>query len=160
MKEELLTAYSPALAMLNNCINLCPDEFWADDNKGTPFWRIAYHTLFYTDFYLSDGPQNFRPWENHLATYNALGEFTPDGQKVIITTVYVKEQLKAYLTQLTEALPNRINEETLTSPCGFAWVRKSNLGLHLYIIRHIQHHTGQLVERLHGYGIKGIAWLG
>ena len=32
--------------------------------------------------------------------------------------------------------------------------------LHLYSIRHIQHHIGQLIERLHQAGIQGFPWVG
>ncbi len=160
MKDELLTAYTPALAMLENCIDLCPENLWADEQYSNPFWRIVYHTLFYTDFYLSDGPQNFKPWTEHLPTYNALGDFTPNGQQVAITAVYSKEQLKSYLSAITATMAGRIGEVSLTEPCGFYWIKKSKLGLHLYNIRHIQHHTGQLVERLHQNNISGINWKG
>lgn len=34
----------------------------------------------------------------------------------------------------------------------------NRLQLHLYNIRHLQHHVGQLTERLHQAGIKGIKW--
>lgn len=160
MKEELLAAYRAALAMLANCIVLCPDELWIAVNYSNPFWRIVYHTLFYTDLYLSEGPEHFNPWPGHLPGYNALGVITPDGQKVVITIIYTREQLQTYLKAIESGIPERIDTSTLTSPCGFYWIKKSNTGLHLYNIRHIQHHTGQLVERLHGHGISGIAWKG
>jgi uncharacterized damage-inducible protein DinB len=41
---------------------------------------------------------------------------------------------------------------------GFDWLPTNRMELHLYNIRHIQHHTGQLVERLRQNGVKGIRW--
>src|ERR1700710_1245945 len=118
MKTDLLTTYQPALAMLDNCIDLCPDKLWADTRYSNPFWHVAYHTLFYTDFYLSDSPETFKPWTEHLPTYNALGDVAPGGQKVVISLVYSKPQVKSYLSALIESLTDRINEAKLAEPCG------------------------------------------
>jgi hypothetical protein len=34
--------------------------------------------------------------------------------------------------------------ESLQGPCGFSWRKFSRGELHIYNIRHVQHHTGQL----------------
>jgi hypothetical protein len=49
----------------------------------------------------------------------------------------------------------------LTAPTsGFSWYRMSKLEHQLLNLRHIQHHTGQLADRLRRETNKGIAWVG
>lgn len=41
---------------------------------------------------------------------------------------------------------------------GFDWYPFSRIELHINNIRHIQHHTAQLIERLKVKGITGFPW--
>lgn len=60
-RQSLLRQYGAA-AMLESAVLNCPQAVWADDAAGgPPFWRLAYHAMFYLDLYLSDGLVNFRP---------------------------------------------------------------------------------------------------
>jgi hypothetical protein len=51
-----------------------------------------------------------------------------------------------------------VYDTDLDGKSGFEWLPMNKMETHLYNIRHIQHHVGQLVERLHQSGIKGISW--
>jgi hypothetical protein len=42
---------------------------------------------------------------------------------------------------------------------GFFWLPFSKLELQLYNIRHIQHHTGQLIERLREQKDISVEWI-
>jgi hypothetical protein len=47
------------------------------------------------------------------------------------------------------------------APSGFSWIPLNKLELQLYNIRHIQHHTGELYERLGARaGIGDLRWIG
>ena len=46
--------FAAAIQMLRSAVEACPDDLWDDYAHGTPFWHLAYHALFYADFYLSD----------------------------------------------------------------------------------------------------------
>ncbi len=59
--------------MLKQAIELCPDGLWTGGNYPVPFWRVAYHALFYTHLYLQPDEKAFRPWEHHRDQYQFLG---------------------------------------------------------------------------------------
>ncbi len=160
MIPEITSQYRASLKMLTDVINKCPDTLWNDTSYENAYWRIVYHTLFYTALYLSESPSAFKPWAKHIANYNSLGMLTRDGKPVVIEQVYAKDELTEYAESIFEeceaAVPKFINNET----SGFPWVPLNRFSLHLHNLRHIQHHTGQLTERLHQAGIKGIEWVG
>lgn len=159
MKKELVSQYKNALRMLANVIDLCPEKLWDDAaNYENTYWRIVYHTLFYTSLYLSENAGLFAPWEMHEPNYNCLGQLTDDGESIAITTRYLKTELSGYLQSIVLGLDEHIDEGNLTAPSGFYWLPMNKFELYLYNLRHIQHHTGQLVERLHGVGVSGVAW--
>ena len=46
----------------------------------------------------------------------------------------------------------------LAGPSGFHWLKFSRLELHVYNIRHLQHHVGQLNAALRRHQAEGIKW--
>src|SRR5437016_11355850 len=52
MRPVLKSQYHASLAMLRDTIERCPDALWTSGDYLNPFWRIAYHALYYTHFYL------------------------------------------------------------------------------------------------------------
>ena len=159
MKKELVSQYKNALRILANVIELCPEKLWDDAvNYENAYWRIVYHTLFYTALYLAAHADRFTAWEKHEANYNRLGKLTDDGKLIIITTRYSKAELSGYLQTIVLGLNGNIDEDNLTAPSGFYWLPMNKFELYLYNLRHIQHHTGQLVEQVHGVGVTGVAW--
>ena len=65
MRPILKSQYHASLAMLRETIERCPDALWTSGDYLNPFWRIAYHALYYTHFYLQPNADSFRPWEYH-----------------------------------------------------------------------------------------------
>jgi hypothetical protein len=53
-----------------------------------------------------------------------------------------------------------VDDLDLDAESGFHWLRFDKLQLQFYNIRHIQHHTGELCERLGGTGEIEVAWVG
>ena len=45
------------------------------------------------------------------------------------------------------------------APSGFSWLRFGKTELQLYNIRHIQHHAGQLTDRLRTAAGIGVRWV-
>ncbi|GAA3959784.1 hypothetical protein [Mucilaginibacter dorajii] len=159
MKNEIVTEYKGSLNMLVDTVHKCPDDLWESNAYENAYWRIVYHTLFYTAFYLSAGPAEFIPWDQHRANYHVLGSIAHDGQLIVIKNSYSKADLLNYASVILQSLEDAINEGDLTDTTGFDWIAFNRFGLHLYNIRHVQHHTGQLTERLHQVGIRGINWV-
>jgi hypothetical protein len=50
-------------------------------------------------------------------------------------------------------------QETLDSASGFHWLPFSRFELHLYNLRHLEHHTGQLADRLRSVANLGVTWV-
>jgi hypothetical protein len=82
--------YGAAIDMLENALIACPDEVWGDRSRRPEFWYVAYHTLFFLDFYLSDSDRGFAP----PAPFG-LEELDPAG--VLPERVYSKDELHTYL---------------------------------------------------------------
>ncbi|HEY8928217.1 MAG TPA: DinB family protein [Mucilaginibacter sp.] len=157
MKAAIISQYHAALTMLTDTMQKCPNELWIDDNYDSAYWRIVYHALFYTDLYLSESVESFIPWDKHRPDYNQLGRLN-EGQSSF--KVYPKDELMAYAELVANKADTKVNEESFEDASGFPWLKMTKFELQLYNIRHIQHHTGQLIERLHQNGINGIDWKG
>lgn len=51
--------YRAALAMLRQAIDKCPGSLWLAPGYLNRYWHIAYHSVFYTYFYLQPGRSGF-----------------------------------------------------------------------------------------------------
>jgi hypothetical protein len=154
VKESIKSQYHAALAMLKGAIEQCPDALWVDTNYVNPFWRVAYHTIIYTHFYLSPTEGDFVPWEGHKDGMQLLGDEAPDADP------YSKADLLAYLDLCLARMDLQVDAMDLEAASGFDWLPFDKLALQLYNIRHIQQHTGELCERLGAHGEIQIAWVG
>lgn len=164
IKPILLGQFEAALAMLRECIEQCPAEYWDGPAPKHaiakyPFWMVAYHTLCFVDCYLSpdngafqrvldQGPRRpspgSEPVDLHPRGVQELEDEYP-------SRTFSRAELLAYVSichrKLIDALgdgPASESAEMLAGPSGFAWLALSRAELHLYNIRHVQHHTGQL----------------
>ncbi len=156
MKNEIISQYKASLKMLLDVIYKCSDYLWENDEYENAYWRIVYHTLYYAHLYL--GPDSFKPWTKHKLNYHHLGSVNYDNTPIIIEETYSKNDIREYLDYINERCESLVINTTMEMPTGLEWLPMNRGELHLYNIRHIQHHTGQLIERLHQAGIKGIHW--
>lgn len=153
-KSVIQSQYKAALAMLRQAIEKCPDALWADASYQNPFWRVAYHTLIYTHFYLGPSEDNFTPWEKHQQDLQLLGQEIPG------TRVYRKTELLDYLALVLDQVDLQVGAMDLAAESGFHWLPFNKLELQFYNIRHVQQHTGELCERLGAQGEVEVAWVG
>ena len=140
MNALIWQQFGAAIDMLENTLAACPPELWDNESK---FWYIGFHTLFWTDYYLSDKTpmeKDFQP----PAPFTS-GEFEEDGfpervfdkTELLAYCSYVRQKLRDQLTRLTadELLSNRFVSE---------YKNFSLFELQLYNLRHVQHHAAQL----------------
>lgn len=158
MKKEIVSQYRAALKMLMETIIKCPEETWEDEKNDNACWRLVYHALYYTDLYLAQSPDRHVPWRKHQENYNYLGRVTRDNQPIIIEESYSKSDMQEYAEMIFKKCENSVNETIMQDKSGFRWLRMNKLEVHLYNMRHLQHHIGQLIEQLHQVGIRGIKW--
>jgi hypothetical protein len=154
-KQSMLGEFDAALCMLNDCLTHCPDDQWDQPVAKYPFWHVAYHTLCYVDCYLSPSNDDFKP----------SPEFHPKGMEEFEaehpSRRFTREELLKYAAFCREKLGRSLvaeTETTLAGPSGFPWLKFTRAELHLYNIRHIAHHTGQLGAFLRRAGVE-LRWV-
>lgn len=166
LKPVLGAQLGAALRMLQACIQKCPPEHWEGLIAKYPFWMVAYHTLCFADLYLSPGEEVWQPRTGagglHPQGWAELDEEYPSRR-------FSQPELEAYAALCggladvvlggagtpgcdgRYAIPE--TEESLAGPSGFSRLAFSRAELHLYNLRHIQHHTGQLSAFLRKVGV-------
>ena len=103
LKRSLAGQFRAGLAMLRECVELCPSELWSQTMEAPPrnFWRVVYHAAFYTHFYLSPQHDQFTPWSKHVN--HAVMTFAEDGEKLPPEgTVYSPSDLLEYIDFISE----------------------------------------------------------
>jgi hypothetical protein len=139
LREILLGQYEAALCMLDHCLRACPPEHWQGKIAACTFQEVAYHTLFFTDYYLSPSDTAFSLRDLNLKGGDERALDVSPGLSQTDTLAY----LTACRTKLVQSLAAETSE-SLQAPAAFPRRTFSRGELHIYNIRHIQHHTGQL----------------
>jgi hypothetical protein len=164
VRKTLTHQYGAALKMLAGCVKGCTADHWEQAVGKFPFWHVAYHVLFYTDLYLSKNEAEFRPQGFYRPDYQVMGsQAWPPYRKVLADQPYDKPTIRLYVQTCMAKAAKTVAAETeasLAGESGFPWLPFPRLELHLYNIRHIQHHTGQLAAFLRRAGHKGAGWVG
>ena len=139
VRKVLTSQYEASLCMLNQCLEACGDKQWEGMIAHGSFRYIAYHTLFFTDLYLTPDEKQFVLRDLHQTGGDERGDELSPGLP--------KDQTLEYLKIVRAKSVDVIGKETeqsLAGASGFDWRKTSRLELHIYNIRHVQHHTGQL----------------
>jgi hypothetical protein len=160
VKQILIAQFEASLAMFNACIAACPDEHWEGKIANGSFRWVAYHTLFFIDLYLSESEVAFQLRDLHLRGGDERAEDASPGLP--------KQETLAYVPICRQKVLDTVSVETaesLAGPSGFSYREFSRAELHIYNIRHVQHHTGQLsaylrrVDPAH-VGQRSLPWIG
>lgn len=163
VRRALKGQYHAAMAMLKQTVEECPEDLWvASDDKQVAFWRVTYHTLFFTHLYLQPNYEAFRPWQHHRAHYECLGEipYPPYGQPKI-GEPYTKSQMLEYWHVCNEMVDTAVDGLDLDAPeCGFPWYQIPKLDHQINNIRHTQHHAALLAGRLRLKLGTDVKWVG
>ena len=140
--------FGAAIDMFGQSMEECPDELWqqpmwgqhSDRQDLSEFWYVAYHMLFWLDFYLSSDEKTFAP----PAPFG-LSEFDPDG--LLPERVYSKGELQTYLAHCRQKCRTAIEaltDEQAGRQVHFSWGDLSFVELLLYNMRHVQEHGAQM----------------
>lgn len=163
VRAALKPQYHAALKTLRLAIEACPDDRWNDPGDGyAAFWRVAYHTLFYTHFYLQDDHESFAPWSRaqEEAQYLSLRD-SDDGTPPKPCEPYARDEILEYWRLCDGIVDDRVDAMNLdAAECGFPWYPMSKLEHQLVNLRHIQHHAAALSSRLRREAGLGIDWVG
>lgn len=161
IKEIIKSQYRATLAMLGEVIEKCPDALWDEADNSQQVWHIAYHALFFTHLYLQVDEPSFVPWEKHREEHQFFESVPwPPHNAPKIEKAYTKAELLEYLTLCQNEVEDKVTTVDLHAESGFHWLPMSKIELQFYNIRHIQHHIGQLDDRLRINANIGINWIG
>jgi hypothetical protein len=148
LKEGLWTQFGASIDMLDNAIRLWPGD---NGNERRRFFFIAYHTLVFLDYYLTNPPDNFvsaLPFTlaspDTVLDKDALDDVVPD-------RMYSKDELLLYL-QACRRKCHDVIEALTEDSLSRRWVEHQEAGamnysaieILLYNMRHVQHHAAQL----------------
>lgn len=164
LHDVLAHQYEASLATLHLAITRCPDTRWNQPLVNLLFCQAAFHATFFADVYLQPGDdaaalkaQRFHA-ENtaHFRDYEEL-EDRPQALR------YEKPFVRGYLLFVRQKAKDVLARESpavLAGPSGFPRRACSRAELHVYNIRHIQHHAAQLSLRLRQSDAIDIPWVG
>jgi hypothetical protein len=154
LRSALKSQYHAALAMLRAAIRRCPDDLWASSRgHASPFWRIAYHTLYYTHLYLQANNRDFNPWEYH---HGGIQRFE---KPLKARRPYTKAEVLAYWKVCGSMVDDAVDALDLNDPrSGFSWYKIPKMEHQIVNIRHIQYHQAQLADRLRAATGAGVGW--
>ena len=142
-KERVWRQFGATIETLEGLIAACPDRLWtaSSQRRWLEFWYLAFHTLFFLDYYLSQPCDDFRPPPPF-----GLEEMDPAG--VIPERPYTKAELQTYLEYGRRKCRARIaslTEAEARQPYVLTnGVSVDMAELLLHNMRHVQHHSAQL----------------
>ena len=161
-KTRIAHQFEAGLCMLNACVERCPDNAWNSRVANYTFCQVVFHTLFFTDLYLGPNEESFRQQPFHRKHQHFFGDYEEFEDRPPVR-LYDKASIRNYLQHCRSKESEVITGETdatLRSPSSFRWLHFSRGELHVYNIRHIQHHAAQLSLRLRLDTNEGIRWVG
>ena len=141
VRTILTGQFEAALCMMDHCIRACPPEHWEGKIANVTFRRVAYHTLFWVDMYLSPGDEDAFVLRD---LHRRGGDERDDAAD---NPGLGKDETLAYLSICRRKMLETLAAETaesLQGPSGFPHRPSTRGELHVYNLRHVQHHTGQL----------------
>jgi hypothetical protein len=134
IRRVILSQYLSALAMLKQAIVKFPRALWNDPKDKDGVWFKAYHALYYAHLYLQPRREDHVPWKGH--------------GKPVSSRTLAKDEVLEYLAFVEQEVLGRVPVVDLMADSGFREIRVDKLELQFVNIRHIQHHVGELYERL------------
>jgi hypothetical protein len=149
LKPALKGQYHAAMDMLKGAIEECPEDLWLGGVPPRSFWRLAYHTLFFTHLYLQVREEDFVAWKLHRDEVESDQE-----RERLDATAYSKDEILAYWKLVDEMVDPQLDKIDLSAPTsGISWYKIPKLDHVILNLRHVQEHAGQLRDRLLEAGI-------
>ena len=156
VRKCLKGQYHATLAMLRECVEICPDDLWQSGSHPRNFWRIAYHAAFYTHLYLMPNEAAFEPWKDHIVDLTDLWADANPPVREAFTQQYVLDYID-HIDTLIDPTVDILDLES--SDTGFNWYKTiGKLEHQMLNVRHLGIHVGQLQELLDSRNID-FSWV-
>lgn len=163
-KQSVLAQFEAVLSTLRQCLVRCPEECWTENVGNFPFWHVAYHALYYGDFYATSDFESFQPQSFHREHYNYFDK-TPEPPHTapVVDIPYERDVLLGYVDHCRGKAARVMAAETaesLAGPSGFPWYKVTRAEFWLINQRHVYHHVAQLALMLRNKAGVAIDWIG
>jgi hypothetical protein len=158
ISDAINEQYGAAIAMLEHNLKKCPEEVWDDRTSGPSFWHVAYHVMWFLDWYLSDSKKARESFKSKFGEEHSHLESLKNTPEITLTL----NQLLDYLSNIKEKAKERFENLTLEELSRlpvFEWHGNNVLSSLLYNLRHLMLHIGALNLRLHRRGVKLDNWV-
>jgi len=159
-KSLLIGQFEAAFKTIFDCIDQSSDEIWNGLVGSHTFNQSVFHALFFADVYLGKNLEGFEEQafhRDHVATFGDYEEW--EDRKP--ANKYTKKFVLNYLEHCRAKTKQVIESETESDwaeEAGFEWQTISRGEMHVYNIRHLQHHAAQLILRLRLDSDVNIGW--
>jgi len=161
MNHDMVTSQiRAALKMLRSTIEACPAGLWNRKTDQNRFWAIAYHAIYHAHLYLFPSEDAFVPYDRTVKGKDGFGRtHLGDWPDLTEEDVYAKADVLAYCDHVDSLVSDLVASAPFDAPSGFPWLPFTRGEAHLDNLRHIQHHAGQLAERLRQSCDTGTQWV-
>jgi hypothetical protein len=150
VKTLIVNQFEAAVSTLNACIVKCPEAAWNAPVANYKFCQVAFHTLFYADYYLGVTEEDFRREPFHTENAHVFRDYEELEPRAPVL-LYERPWISTYLQYCRQRCHDVVAAETaesLAAKTKFPRKSFSRAEGHVYNIRHIQHHAAQLILRL------------
>jgi hypothetical protein len=164
LAELLAHQFEASLSTLNLAVARCPESSWNQRVAAWKFCQAAFHAVFFADIYLqpSDDVDALKrqPFHvEHTADFRDYEELEDREQVLLYEKPFVLSYLQNVRRKAEETIA-RESADVFAGPSGFRRRKCSRAELHVYNIRHIQHHAAQLILRLRLDADVDVPWVG
>ena len=161
VRKSVASQFHAALSMMEQTVCTCPEELWDVPGQTNPFWRVAYHALFFVDLYLQPSEDVMTLWEEGREGYQFLGPTPwPPHTQPAADQPYRRQEILAYIDYCRSHVDRTVPSIDLSAPSGFHWLPFDKMELQIYNIRHLQQHVGDLSTLLLTQADLEINWVG
>ncbi len=153
--EQLLNQFEASWKMIRDAIEHVPEDMWAKSVGSWFYSTTLYHLIETMDFYVRDDYESMV--FGGRAGYN--WDNVKDVEKDILPLIS-KNLVREYLSEMEEKLTtflSTVSIDALFRKDGFYWF-ESIYHKMLYLLRHTQHHIGELAVTLRSVRAGPIKW--
>ena len=139
--------------LLNQFIDVCPDDLWGEKNGGWLIWQQVYHAIGAVDFFIAyDGEKEPPLAGEGVSELSEVADSVVSKDKVKAACAAARGRLDQYLAALKDEDLAKRNEGVFAN----AQWDISHAGTLSFIAAHNLYHLGSCDAALRNRGLKGV----
>jgi len=161
-KSSTANQYHAVFETFRQCIELGGVENWSMKIGNYELGRCVFHALFFGDLYLNQGDEAFRGQKFHRDHAEIFENYAELDFGKEPGPAPNRDETILYLNNcfaLADEVVGAETEESLGKRAPYQWTEFSMLEMHLYNLRHLQHHAAQIGLRLRAEAAIELPWV-